>query len=83
MLRQYLGLKVLISNTFRKSDDAASDIADIVYRNGKPVYVYKSLEGIPDPMTSLVRIFLDFAEIVLFIFFTSKLSIRFTINFCS
>ena len=35
---------------------------DIVYRNGKPVYVYKSLEGIPDPMASLVRIFLDFAE---------------------
>ena len=35
---------------------------DIVYRNGKPVYVYKSLEGMPDPMASLVRIFLDFAE---------------------
>ena len=35
---------------------------DIVYKNGKPVYTYRSLEGIPDPLASLVRIFLDFAE---------------------
>tara|TARA_A100000172_G_scaffold81071_1_gene72776 strand:+ start:3040 stop:7836 length:4797 start_codon:yes stop_codon:yes gene_type:complete len=31
-------------------------------KNGKPVYIYKSLEFIPDPLASLVRTWLDFAE---------------------
>ena len=31
-------------------------------RNGKPVYLYKSLEHIPDPLASLVRLWLDFSE---------------------
>ena len=35
---------------------------DALLRNGKPVYIYKSLEFIPDPLASLVRTWLDFAE---------------------
>ena len=35
---------------------------DPLLRNGKPVYIYKSLEFIPDPLASLVRTWLDFAE---------------------
>lgn len=35
---------------------------EIVYRNGKPVYTYRSLEGLPDPLASLVRQYLDFVE---------------------
>ena len=31
-------------------------------KNGKPVYLYKSLEHIPDPLASLVRLWLDFSE---------------------
>ena len=31
-------------------------------KNDKPVYIYKSLEHIPDPLASLVRLWLDFAE---------------------
>ena len=35
---------------------------DPLLRNGKPVYIYKSLEFIPDPLASLIRTWLDFAE---------------------
>jgi len=35
---------------------------DPLLKNGKPVYIYKSLEFIPDPLASLVRTWLDFAE---------------------
>ena len=35
---------------------------DPLLRNGKPVYIYKSLEFLPDPLASLVRTWLDFAE---------------------
>jgi hypothetical protein len=35
---------------------------DPLLRNSKPVYIYKSLEFIPDPLASLVRTWLDFAE---------------------
>ena len=35
---------------------------DPLLKNGKPVYIYKSLEFLPDPLASLVRTWLDFAE---------------------
>ena len=35
---------------------------DPLLKNGKPVYIYKSLEFIPDPLASLVRTWLDFCE---------------------
>ena len=37
-------------------------------KNGKPVYIYKSLEFIPDPLASLVRTWLDFAEMQPFLY---------------
>ena len=35
---------------------------DPLLKNGKPVYIYKSLEFIPDPLASLIRTWLDFSE---------------------
>jgi len=33
-----------------------------IYKNGQPVYTYKTYENLPDPIVSFIRIFADFAE---------------------
>ena len=44
------------------------EYGDPLLKNGKPVYIYKSLEFIPDPLASLIRTWLDFAEMQPYLF---------------